>query len=315
MKNRLEKVKLNYIDLGLNLSYSYMLPLFNVDFYDRGIRVVKILGACSGMECFIKEDGTICLIPDSCDYETFKSIVGLEKGYLVDDMIKRYDLIAFNKVFYRFAPIYSQADSLFIAISIYLSRNTDYFLNTVKWVREIVEKNCYSKPMICRDRFNSYQFREFLSNINDIRKAVAQGDPYVSANNLMRVKGFGVKSAMAYLLHACGLTRCAPIDRHYIGFLERIGFKGSIPAKNKCIENKLLCFSCKYSYNCLYWLVQKSLGELSGLIQSIIYVYNRVSKLNQRSSVIEYALLSRLHRDLLIKGVEKLIEALREDLG
>jgi len=312
----LERIKLDHIDLGLNLAYSYILPLFNVNVLDDGIHILKAYGVCRGLECFVNNVGTLCYIPNTCIEEHYKCILGLDKAFLVDELIRYFDLTNLDAIFHRFTPIYSPGDSLFIAITIYLSRNTDYYVNTIKWVRAFIEKECFFNKMNCENLFNSYQFRELMSNLDVIRVVMDSERDFVKQSvELMSIRGFGVKSAMAYILHAGGLTKYAPIDRHYLSVLEKTGIDASQPVKKQCIENMLLCSSCRYRRKCLYGFIQEKLGVFNGLIQSIIYVYGRVSKSKYRLSMLEQILLSKLPLNEFVKGVDKFIDILREVLS
>lgn len=307
----MEKIELHYIDLGLNLTYSYMLPMFSIRVFNNGIRIVKVYGECRGLECIVSGNGTVCYVPNSCSIEYFRRIVGLDKSTLVDEMVESFDLTSLNNVFQMFSPIYSPGDSLLIATTIYLSRNTDYYMNTIYWVRSFLERNCFINEKECRSLFNSYQYRELMSCLDKFRRITTSGKDFVEqAVELMCIKGFGVKSATAYLLHAGGLTNYAPIDRHYLRILEKIGLNISLPVKKQCIVNGLSCVSCRYKSVCTYGFIQEKLGVFNGLIQSIIYVYGRIVKSRYRLSKLEQVLLSRLPFDKFVKGVEKLINVL-----
>ncbi|MEM1675751.1 MAG: hypothetical protein QXX35_03965 [Desulfurococcaceae archaeon] len=243
---------------------------------NRGEKVfIKKYGYCVGLKCIEKDTSLECIIPNKC--VNYGGILGIEKKHLVYKLIN--NLVKYRRKNYleKFSFIYSSLDKVFIFITIFLSRNTDYYRNTVKWIKFIIEKNCLSNPFYCVDYIKSYQYRELtyllsktsLSNIlngNEIRQ-------------LLCLKGFGLKSINAYLLHTYGYTKYAPIDRYYIYLLNRISLKNSIPNKIHCLKNELNCIKCSLSNSCLYSSVYNKFGEFNGIIQSMNYVYNRLKRI------------------------------------
>lgn len=210
-----------------------------------------------------------------------------------------------NSFINKFTFIYSSIDKIYIFSSIYLSRNTDYYRNTIKWIRTIVENNCIEQPFNCLDYIKSYQYRELVSIW---RNTTLDPETLVNEFNLlMSLKGFGLKSINAYMLHVYGCTEYAPIDRHYVSLLDRVGLKGKIPSKNYCLKNKLNCRKCKLSGKCLYSIVYNRFGVFNGIIQSINYVYSRLKRIIDNRSRI-----SHLEEKLLSSNLDKYLSFIDE---
>ena len=265
-------MELKGIHFGLTLLYSYLLPLYSIEEINGGFVFRKVIGFSKGLECVFKESTleTKCKAPIGVNVS--QSLLGLDKRRLFREIC---ELVGFKDCFSKHITlIYEPRDKELILYSVYLSRNTDYYINTVRWIRNLVLKESISS--------SSFILREF----NDARmsfKSVFEEnlDPLSEAVKLLNIRGIGVKSMKAYLLHAYGLTEHAPIDRHYSRILKA---KPIQPNKQMCIARRLQCSEC--TINCLYGYTTKMLRSLNGIVQSLSYIYGRL-KLKRRSALEE----------------------------
>ncbi len=305
------------IDYNIALYYSYLLPLFKTTYSNGSLVFVKEYGVCSGLKCISREAITRCFTPRNCYPTMIEKILGLDKYRVVKRLFGKLSRYGFTlKTIKGFTLLYSPWDKFYIATAIYLSRNTDYYRNTVKWVREIISRKCYLDPGRCREYSYSYQFREYLENVDRIYMILENSyeKPFDEALKLLEVRGFGVKSVMAYLLHTYGYLEYAPIDRYYRETLERLGISGIIPSKNKCIRHRIDCKKCSYRDNCLYNIVRERFREYNGILQSLTYIYNRLKNANLDRPGIEESILKNVDIDALMNEIEALINIIPKEL-
>lgn len=275
--NYTDALEIEGVHYGLSLYYSYLLPLFEVYVEEDRLIVFKKHGVCKGLKCVQRNGGSVqCFIPHGCGESVYEEILGLSKRNLFSK------LLGDSKTSYltRFTLMYSPMDRLYVSSTIYLSRSTDYYVNTVRWVREAIELNCFDDPAKCIDIARSYQFVVFIKNLPNLNNVLSKGYSNVIDETvwLMGIKGFGVKSAFAYLLHAYGLTNYAPIDRHYMRLLKSNGVYGKTYSKTICVASRLDCLRCVKGDFCIYRLTQRFFGEFNGVVQSLVYVYGRLVK-------------------------------------
>ncbi len=182
-------------------------------------------------------------------------IVNRIVGFVTPDCIKRISIPSLPD------------DKKFIIATIILSMNTDYYINTLRLMKEFIRCKSISS--------GSYQVKLFNRLIAHIDKILDKAnDPVEEAVELLSLNGIGVKTIHAYLLHTYGLTDYAPVDRYFMRFLNIIGVSGRVPDKKQCLRSGLDCKSCPYSTNstnCIYALAKRKLGSLTGIIQSLVY--------------------------------------------
>jgi hypothetical protein len=189
-------------------------------------------------------------------------ILGLEKHSLFKDLCKWINVE--KCIVDQVSLIYEPAYKNIIAYSVYLSRNTNYYINTLKWVREAIEMGVVDST--------SYIPREFNRVKREIDHVLSTGlDPVSEALSLMKIRGFGVKSANAYLLHAYGLTQYAPIDRHYARLIKALKPRSKLTCQ---LHGKLQCSQC--IIHCPHRQAYSKFRELNGVIQSLAYIHGRL---------------------------------------
>ncbi len=280
------------IDYALSFYHSYLLPLFKLDYKDGRLVFTKTTGVCKGLMCnYIKEKlELMCRMPKGCDLGDIFSLLGMKSyerawrnprimgrifGYITPDCIGRISIPS------------SPGDKKFIITSIVLSMNTDYYINTLRWMKEFIKHKSISS--------GSYQVKLFNRLIAHLDKILDKAnDPVEEAVELLSLDGIGVKTVHAYLLHTYGLTSYAPVDRYFMEFLSTIGVSGRVPNKKKCLRSGLDCRSCLYSTNCIYASAKRKLGSLTGIIQSLIYCLFRTRN-KRRISAVETVLIRFSH--------------------
>lgn len=288
------------INYGLTFLYSYMLPMIHIEETASGFRFGFKLDRDSVIDCIFREDNleTTCSITISPELYVVNSIMGIERHHLF------YDICEFinrtNCISRRVSLVYSPLFKTQIAFTIYLSRNTDYFTNTIRWMKEL----------LATDEINSssYQVKEFRRYRQGLAQATITGHDYkMESIELLKIPGFGVKSVNAYLLHAYGLTRNAPIDTYYARFLG-LSHRAS-PRKEHCVSIHLDCLNC--SKKCPYHYAISRYGVYNGVLQSLVYILERLKK-RKRSDLEEI-----LVRDpsVYIDELEKEISLIKTSLN
>lgn len=299
-------MEINNINYGLSLYPSYLLPLFEVKRRNKSLYIYKKHGVCNGLVCRSEENRTICEIPLTCSISCARGLLGIDKHGLFRRILGELG------VAYRlgFTLIYSPMDKLHVLSSIYLSRNTDYYINTLRWYRVFLEYNCSDRLVECKEKSSSYIFRQFLEAyplLSNILCRSPSHNEYEEARRLLSIKCIGPKTVSAYLLHAYGFTEHAPIDRYYQKVLRRLGIDGRIPPKKYCVRFLGECRGCPYNDRCLYYKASMIMGPLNGFIQNLVYTYYRL-KTRKASTELEENLI--IDRESLLTTMNGFLEEL-----
>ncbi|MEM4717767.1 MAG: hypothetical protein QXE81_03290 [Desulfurococcaceae archaeon] len=280
------------IHYGLTLLYSYLLPVMDVEDRPGGFRFrikSKLIGS---FNCLFYEDKleTTCKIDDVSDPCVIQRVLGIEKNNLFQELCRYigYEKCIFEQITLLYEPLLKKH----IAYAIYLSRNTDFYANTIRWVKEYIATGFI--------RSSSYIPREFIKNKDRIDNVLEGGNqPIVEAMELLKIDGFGLKSIKAFLLHAYGFTDQAPIDTHYSEFL---GSRRRVMVnKDHCITIALNCVSCRK--NCIYRNTIRKFGKYNGIIQSLSYIIAKLKK-HVRPELL----------DVLVKNIDHYVEELEGGL-
>lgn len=276
-------LRITGIHYGLTLLYSYLLPVINVVETSYGFVFGYATGAAKGLTCVFRESTleTECYASNRVDPQVVENVLGLSKWGLFRGLCgySTRDCVVSN-----ITLIYEPRYRVHVAYSVYLSRNTDYYANTIRWVREALVKGVVESP--------SYIAREFNSVRRTIDKVLrGRSSPLREALKLLEVRGFGVKLAKAYLLHAHGMTEHAPVDRHYAKILN---LKRVNPPKTHCIKQRLDCTKC--DKHCPYAYTTKRFSSLNGVVQSLAYIYGKLS--SKRRTALEEILVRDPHQHL-----------------
>ncbi len=284
-----------HVDLDLALYASFSLPLFKKE----GECWVKVFGFGRGTR--VCSDGGLKCYGSFCSGEFLKYITGLwiDKERGLEELEARAGEVAEELVndFYCLGVSASPWDSFAILTSTFLSRNTDYHRNTVRWVRAFLvklETLGESEDSIARAALSTYmeygsyqlqQFVEVLDGLLAVARSVPRStDPAGSSairKRLLGVKYLGPKVADSFILHS-GLDQSrAPVDIHYLRFLRERGLlkEGYVyPQKSYCARYE--CAACPISRRCVYSHARRLFKGLNGFVQTAAYV---VGKLGVRS--------------------------------
>lgn len=261
------------IHYGLTLLYSYLLPLFNVEEVSDGFVFEKTYGTVKGLFCRFseKELVTTCRIPRGVDRASVLRVLGLEKQPLFTEFSDR---VGVSRVKTPVTLVYEPGDVVHVFYAIYLSRNTDYYVNTIRWARQ-----AYEEEFVTSSSYIALEFNRLKRVIDGVFEKGL--DPLSTAISLMEMRGVGIKSVTALLLHGYGLTEYAPVDRHYAEYL---GVERYQPQKEHCVKLRLNCKLC--SRGCPYRYAVVKYGVYNGFVQSLVYIHARLSA-SRRSELEE----------------------------
>ncbi len=310
----MKTIMIKNIDYGLSFYYSYGLPLYTFERSNGTLIFKKKHGICEGLICKSTGSQTVCYIPDNDNTcQTYVvELLGLRTLRLVRQLHRILEIETGYPypILHRFAFIHNSYDKIEIFLSVFLSRNTDYYVNTVKWVRNILERDLFLK----RTEFlniSSYQFRQLLEIVNYISDIFRKhNDPLEISLSLLKLPNIGPKTVFAFLLHCFGLTQYAPVDRYYRSFLSSIGIKGKNPNKKHCLSSRLNCSKCAYSSKCIYSLAMNKFHEFNGIIQSLTYIYGRLKSPKLRSP-LEKTLIGKNTYRILVE-LKRLLKSIGE---
>lgn len=293
-------IEIDGVDYGYSLYYSYLLPLFDIEPTENGFAFRKVVGFCSKIECVFHRDSlkTVCKVPPNC-VEYSKHVLGVDSRWGFKELCKVY---GYEKCFAeRITLLYSPKDARLVFYAILLSRNTDYFVNTLRWFKELVHTGSIES-----DGYIAKQFLEIKESVDRVFDSIDKVNELTIS--LLKLRYVGLKTVSALLLHAFGLTEYAPIDRHYTWYLSKAlpNFKPMQIRKEVCIRNQLNCLECPYRERCLYGAT-KIFGKLNGYIQSLAYLSRRIS---MARNTLEGILVPRWHRD--IRSLEDIVKVVIE---
>ncbi|MCS7369254.1 MAG: hypothetical protein NDF57_06050 [archaeon GBS-70-058] len=275
-------------NIDISLKASFTLPIFS---FHNGY-YVKFYGYKSGLA--LKVDSGRIIFSGCTPHESlllsgawFNPNVYVKSLGRVESQII-YD---FLNVFPGLGIAVDPWDPLIVFYSIFLSRNTDYHNNTVRWVRNIALKAlCETNLPLIDLKFigSSYQ----LHQLNEIKgmlvKTFGELDfglkVFQSSNvfsqlkfKLLRIPNIGCKSVYAFGLFCFGLTFLSPVDRHLISIIRLLGLINDyvLPDKRLCV--KYDCYinplSCINANKCLMAILMRRFKVMAGWLQTASYLY------------------------------------------
>ncbi|RZN55521.1 MAG: hypothetical protein DSO09_04895 [Candidatus Methanomethylicota archaeon] len=267
--------------LDLLLYPSFALPLFDI----KENFIVKKYGFCSNLIIKRIEDGYIVIHDNLKCLKYAKYILGLwfNPWSYINEISNNFKSIILNllRMYPNFSLSVSPLDDLAIFTSIVLSRRTNYHINTIKWLKTLME-NYQDLSTIAKENFSnllkitkSYQIKDlprllsYYLNIRDIILSKA-----ISARKLLFCKGIGPKVLYSYLLHVQLDTSYAPIDSNLEFFIKNLKIykKYSKPNKKYCMINE--CNNCKLT-SCIEYKLRRDLGKLTGWFQTLVYLHTK----------------------------------------
>ncbi|MEM0197161.1 MAG: hypothetical protein QXK66_05955 [Sulfolobales archaeon] len=282
----------SYINLDLTLYASFSLPMFKKD----GDCWIKVYGYGAGTSICV--DGNLKCHGIACSSQFLDYVAGswINKERYLEELegLAREVVEGLIKEFYCLSISASPWDTFEILTAAFLSRNTDFHKNTVRWVKTFLRKLAGPKRVssdqtvdqiaqaavsVYRE-FKSYQllqFMEVLDKLITVARMVPTASPSATRRNLLKVKYLGPKVADSFILHSGLDTSRAPVDIHYMRFLKRSGFLGNEyiqPRKSYCTTYD--CFTCPASQKCVYAYTIRLFKNLNGFTQTAAYIMDKL---------------------------------------
>jgi len=192
-------------------------------------------------------------------------------------------------------------DKEYIFISIFLSKTTDFHVNVVKWCKRIwkTTKGNVAKILKIDMRIigTSFQLKQLPRALSDYfeyiesYEKISKESVWDIRKCILKCWGCGPKIADAYLLFANAVEDSAPCDKHLISMVNRLKLVSysKLPQKKYCLENT--CKECPLADKCLRSVFTKTFGKLSGWLQTIFYVHDKLycrKRLCEKCFLIEY---------------------------
>ncbi len=262
---------------------SFILPMIDV-YRDRAI---KIYGYCSGLK--IKKYGSSLEIvhDDIACLDYAEEVLGLwiKPEEYVTHVVRRYREFVDRLIdMYGWLGIAtSSRDDVELFTSIFLSRATDFHRNTIRWVRKfLMLPRDNSISIYVEDIGKSFQLKQLPTSLKEYYRVralvIMEVDVYSVRKTLLSINYVGPKIADAYILFIKKDQTFAPIDRNLREFLGRFYQTRELlchdPRKNLCI--KYTCDSCPFRGKCTSYLYRNAFKSLSGWIQNIAYIHNKL---------------------------------------
>ncbi len=295
-------------DYSLNLTMypSFILTMFDVvnnKFYR------KVCGVYRGLVMYQHNNSVIIEHNEQVPEDYVYQITGLwyDPCKYVNDVSRRYrDVIEKLVESARLIRIaISKPDYIIIFVSTYLSRNTDYYTNVIRWVKSLCSKDPDFRKLTSNDIRsvgNSYQLRQLAEVFPQILSINLSDNFWELRKSLLSIRYAGPKVVDAFLIFS-GITTClAPTDIHYMRFVKKLGIFSDIeirqPQKAYCM--RYTCETCPLARRCLTGLSYNMLGRLSAWVQTVSYVIDRMFCSNE--NCLECPLKSRVCVEWNSKG-------------
>ena len=169
--------------------------------------------------------------------------------------------------------------------SVFLSRNTSFHVNTVRWMRKITkltnEENITKLDLkLVGLSYQLVQLSEIKGKVEEILSNISMrkvGNEKVFNDlkaKLLSLPYVGPKTIHAFGIFCFGITNLAPVDRHLLKFMVLTGIYNEntvMPKKKFC-----MCFSCSncpIKHVCLSGIIVDNFGSLACWIQTASYLY------------------------------------------
>jgi len=282
----LKRIKLETpINLEISIYPSFISFLFKV----YGNRLLKIYGVGKNCKIIVEDENTIVYSEECENYVNewlglwfnpydFLAKVKRSKRHIVERILE---------VYVGLKLMVSPWDRDFIFIATFLSRRANYHVSVIKWMHKIldlVNEDIELTPLhdLTESVGRSYQLKQLMEIIPDYLKLrkITYEDPWAERLNLMKLKYVGPKVTDAYLLFTGKGSIYTPSDVHYQRFTRYLGLidkdKYVIPSKQHCILNNAYCLNCSLSNECLTGLSVRIYDVLSGWLQTVGYVHDKL---------------------------------------
>jgi len=252
---------------------------------------IKELGFGAGTVITVRGNEVVCRGPACSDEiiaqwggkwfdpSTYISSVRGRLRPLVEVLLRTYS--GLGLIISRYFP-----DRLIIAVATFLSQRTSYHTNVTKWVKVLFSGiRDYSSQYIA-ERLpkvgSSYQLLKLREIVSDLERTVVHSKlkGWELRRELLNIKHVGPKIADAFLLFTGEGTVFTPSDIHYSRFARRLNLLGVkealIPNKSACLTSDAYCIKCPLNDRCLTGWSVREFSDLSGYIQTIAYVHDKI---------------------------------------
>lgn len=285
------KVKVIEVDPKFNLYTlfypSFILPIIEV----HENKAVKLWGICKELVVSKKDSELVVKHEDKMCLDYADEILGLwsipAKLGIIEKKYREFVEVLMTEYSW-FGIATSSLDDIEVFSSIFLSQNTDFHINVVKWIRSIMEKygsieaiGSLKASDIIKNVSSSYQVLNLVHVLKEYlryRELILKKNPEEAILYMLKIKGIGPKVSHAYLVFVRKSTIYAPIDRNFISFLRKFeatfNLIANAPKKDYCINYS--CGVCPINTNCTYYRVRNAFNVFTAWIQSIAYVHNKI---------------------------------------
>jgi hypothetical protein len=164
----------------------------------------------------------------------------------------------------------SPGDEDLLFVVAFLTQNTNYHTNVLKWTRALFSKTEDLAEMaeVAPSIGRSYQLRRLPQAV---KRYLELGRPR-DRRELLSIPGVGAKVADLYLLFT-GDATAAPVDKHFIRTAPRLGLRGRPPSPAHC--RRYTCSTCPLAPRCLRAQAAEKLGRLAGWVQTLAYLADK----------------------------------------
>ncbi len=268
--------------LYLTMYPSFILTMF--DMLDTN-HYRKVCGVLRGLVMYQQGDSVVLEYESQIPEDYAYQVTGLwydPSRYISDVESKCRDIVEHLVECARSIRIaVSRPDYIIVLVSTYLSRNTDYYTNVIRWVKALCTRDPSLRnltPDDIRKIGGSYQLRQLAEVFPQIRNFDLSEDLWTLRRSLLSIKYAGPKVVDAFLIFSGIATCLAPTDIHYMRFVRRLRLFPDTdirqPQKTYCI--RYTCDNCPLATRCLTGLSYRTFGRLSAWIQTVSYVIDRM---------------------------------------
>ncbi len=275
------RLRVHKLDLDLTLYPSFVLALMEP--LNNGY--VKVVGRGKG--CKIRVEGRY-LVTDCGEEEALywsgawfqekldPGLVRRSYRWLVEALLETYE---------RLGLAVNPLEPLLMFIPIFLSQNTSYHTNVLRWCRSLwrISSDPLEISRRAADVGRSYQLARLGSAVLCAASAIGR-DYWRVRQKLISCKWVGPKVADAFLLFGLAVTNSVPVDKHFTRMVGRLGLwpDATPPRKDLCARYK--CPECPLAAKCLRRLASEALGPLAGWVQTAFYLHDKLYCSAQRCS-------------------------------
>jgi len=277
-------------DLKLSLEASFSFPMFEMRGRDS---FVKTYGHRSGMRL----EGYVGIVRyEGCSFEEALYMSGAWFDPLENaSRLKRKKAAYIYELWQAFPGLGIAVDpwdlrAMFYAM--FLSRNTGYHSNTVRWMKIMFSRARNEGELASLDpgdfgsSYQLAQLSEVKPHLDEVLASLTPGlelmgseGTFSSAKTrLLALPHIGPKTVHAFALFCFGLTRFAPADRHLLAVSKALGLAGDdvrMPRKELCMRYD--CWSgqkrCPQAPRCLTAILMRELGHMAGWFQTVCFLY------------------------------------------